>query len=83
MLSKLQLLSTMVCFPTPEAGSSLTIWRSKQMEAGANPLEITRVVDHSNAEMLWKVYGHATENESFNGADMRGIMTKKAKRIHK
>ena len=47
------------------------------MEAGANPLEIARMVGHSNAEMIWKDYGHATEKESFNGADMRGIMTKK------
>ncbi|MGE4272105.1 MAG: tyrosine-type recombinase/integrase [Desulfitobacterium sp.] len=48
------------------------------LAAGANPLEIARMVGHSNAEMLWKVYGHAIEKESFNGADiMQAIMSKK------
>lgn len=40
------------------------------LAAGANPLEVARMVGHTNAEMLWRVYGHAVQKESFNGADI-------------
>lgn len=47
--------------------------------AGANPLEIARMVGHTNAEMLWRVYGHPVQKEEFNGADiMETIMSKKS-----
>lgn len=52
------------------------------ISAGANPLEVARMVGHSNAEMLWRVYGHPVQKESFNGADiMQRIMTKKKDKI--
>ncbi|KUO75562.1 MAG: hypothetical protein APF81_27480 [Desulfosporosinus sp. BRH_c37] len=45
------------------------------MDAGAQPLEIARMVGHSNADMLWRVYGHPVQKEEFNGAEiMKGIM---------
>jgi len=45
------------------------------VNARANPLEVARMVGHSNAEMLWRVYGHAVEKEQFEGADiMESIM---------
>lgn len=50
------------------------------LDAGANPLEVARMAGHSNAEMLWRVYGHAVEKEHFAGADiMESIMKKKQK----
>lgn len=49
------------------------------MDAGANPLEVARMVGHSNAEMLWRVYGHPVQKENFNGADiMEALMSKKS-----
>lgn len=48
----------------------------------ANPLEVARMVGHTNAEMLWRVYGHAVEKEAFSGADiMESIMKKKEKEV--
>jgi integrase len=50
------------------------------MDAGKNPLEVAHMVGHSNAEMLWRVYGHPVQKEQFNGADvMENIMNKKTK----
>lgn len=47
------------------------------ISANANPLEVARMVGHTNAEMLWRVYGHAVEKEQFSGADiMESIMKK-------
>jgi Site-specific recombinase XerD len=49
------------------------------VNAGANPLEIARMVGHVNTEMIWKVYGHSIQKENFNGADiMENIMNKKS-----
>lgn len=46
--------------------------------AGANPLEVARLVGHANAEMIWRRYGHSVEKEHFAGADiMEAIMEKK------
>jgi len=48
------------------------------LAAGANPLEVARMVGHSSPEMLWKVYGHALEKEQFDGAEIiQAIMSKK------
>jgi len=48
------------------------------LSARANPLEVARMVGHSNAEMLWRVYGHPVQKEGFNGADiMEALMSKK------
>ncbi len=45
--------------------------------AGANPLEVARMVGHANVEMLWRVYGHAVEKENFAGADIMESLTRK------
>lgn len=46
------------------------------LAAGANPLEVARMAGHANAEMLWRVYGHATQREEFDGADIIERITK-------
>ncbi|MDQ7095010.1 site-specific integrase [Desulfosporosinus sp. PR] len=49
--------------------------------AGANPLEIARMVGHVNAEMIWRRYGHAIEKEHFAGAEIiESLIKKKEKR---
>lgn len=51
------------------------------VEAGANPLEIARMVGHVNAAMIWKIYGHPTQKEDFNGADIMERIMNKAKKV--